>query len=173
MTHRVLLRLGIATALASGLLVTGLFVVSAATTSSIHAGAIRKTVYVAVDTGLQITLTDATWTDIPGANGTITVPAKSIGTVDGRWAGVINQAGGNSQNLLLRLEVGPAEAQPAGSSAEGFNYGNIYLERSLGSLTSGTYVVSVQGRVVGPCVGTCQSIVNVSPSHLTVEEAKG
>jgi len=117
-----------------------------------------------------MTINDSTWTDVAGTSTTITIEPGDSALVIARWVGAFGQgAGPHYGNLHLRFVVDATEAEPSGTEASGFNYGSLELERSLGPLPAGTYVVKLQAKVATGCIGGCSELVNVGVFHETVE----
>jgi hypothetical protein len=115
------------------------------------------------------TVNDAAWTDLPGAQTSITVPAGDTALVVARWTGVINPNGANVSSVMLRILVDGTPMQPY-APPEATYYGvNITFERSLDGVSAGAHDITLQ--VSLPDCGGCTQDVNVGSSELVVEGA--
>src|SRR2546427_4540882 len=96
------------------------------------------------------------WVDVPGASAIVTIPfGWSTGLVLARFSAAASCSFSVGGTLCsARVVVGGVEANPAGGMGHAFTQasdeGAMAIDRSLGSLPPGRYVVSAQLAVTDP-----------------------
>lgn len=161
-----------------GLVVGGSAVaLSVGPSTTVAAGAPTVTKFVYPSDGNPAEITSVSWTDVPGATTTITVPASTKAVIDARFDATSICVGTPvvlNASCFVRVLIGGVEGQPNGVNLsvfdsirnvepnvfEGFDVGQQahMIERVRGPLGPGTYTVKVQSFV--PYSGATLALIN-------------
>jgi hypothetical protein len=130
--------------------------------------------------GAHVLINDTTWTDIPAAKVSMSVPSSESALLLARWSGPVSNFGSPIETVLVRIVVGGAVAEP-GDHVHRFTADTqtdevpLYLERSSAVLGGGTYTVKLQAKIPdgsGTCSPGCQTTYGFGRFHFTVERIR-